>query len=316
MEEVEEEMKRRQLQVDVFKEYLAKAGISPTTNHDRVRFDKLIDVVFERLHTQAIRCISPACALAIYNMAVTFATSSTKARYSADDIVLEEPLALGHALSHKAFLLRVFVQGVPKVFKYPQSDENDYYVKSVDKDIKFCDLLRDPLDNSCMSGIVEYKPLAYVTSEGVTVSGSISNIYTCSLADIRGSFPPQRVYLICRRILDTITRIHARGYCVVDIKLSNLYMDMLGNVDIADFGGFCEIGDVMSEYTTNVIPVEYCQRGVAWPDVDHMCLVSCALSLLCLAWDGKPTVAKYRRTVEAEVVHEALRDMLLSLFSH
>jgi serine/threonine protein kinase len=312
---VEEEMCKRRIQVDVFKAYLAKAGVSPATIPDIVRMNKTVEVVFQRLYTQAVQCVSPAGALSIYNMAETFATSSTKARYREKDIVLEEPLSLGHAHSHKAFLLRVFVDGVPKVFKYPQSDDNEYFVKSVQKDITFCNLMRERHDNSSMPGIVEYLPMEYITSEGVSVSGSLSNIYTCSLADIMSKFSDHRVYLILQRVLDTISRIHAKGYCINDIKLNNLYMDMHGNVDIADFGGFCEMGDVISEYTSNVLPVEYGRRGVAWPDVDHMCLVSCALSLMGLGWEGKPTVAKYRHVVETRVPDGELRNLLLPLFS-
>lgn len=252
-------------------------------------------------------------ALALYKRAEKFAPTSLQIKYRNEhNIVFDGPVP--GAFSSKAFLDRIFINNQLKVFKFPLTDDLQQQ-QAINRDTLFCERYTTHEKFTTLEGVVPYEPFRYDLSDGTIVSGSVSPAYIMSLADFTSAFSFQSALIMCQRILDTIKRVHSCGLVINDIKPANIYMAQNGLVDIADFGGFCEIGQSLSdvEITVGYIPEDLISQIIAIPSIDFMCLVASILEIVKAA-SPEPRSTATLRSIVVGLTEGDLKSLLLSLF--
>lgn len=270
----------------------------------QLKFQRKIDIVFNKMFEMAMCCTTSAVAREIYDSADRWASTTSAIRLAENNNIILDG-ALPGAFSNKACLERViWNDNTVRIFKFSQTDDQNFQ-RSVMKDIEFCDELKRLNMGVLPNGIVEYIEFNLVTDKPII--GSISRAYLMSVADLKLALPYGTILSIFQRVIGIVNSVHLLGLVINDIKSSNLYFDVLNKVDIADCGSYTCIGELVHEYSTDVMPEDFDGYGSKF--FDKLCLVVTCLRLAKLEPPrGSTALIEFVKEME----NAPLKDAMLS----
>jgi len=289
-----------------FVKLLEEVGITGELN--MTKFNKVIQKTLMSAYERVKGCSTPELAKELYSK-YSMITTRTVKQYGATGVVIDGELP--GAVSTHANFVRIILEGRIKVFKHPKDMNDTNQIMKISKDWQFCNLVKSKNNGQFLDGLVYYGEYGVTTFDHMYISGSVSNVYVMTVADLHRPVNATTLLDVFQQVRVALTRVHALELVIVYIKPNNLFLSADMQVHIGDFGGALLHGKCpLTEYTLEYIPQELLTQDTACYAIDWNCLVISILDML----DAKPDSTLATIKAGASAVEDSnLRNSLLEI---